>query len=188
MNRLGNCALVTSLALIVLSSACSPSRSVNAQSLKPGKDRKPAPDFTLKDVNGKVFKLSDYKGKAVLLDFWATWCGPCKMEIPWFIEFQQKYKDRGLVVLGVAEDDEGWKVVKPFAEQMKINYPIVTGNETTDALYGGIEALPTTFIIDRDGRVAVVHVGVADKEDFQNAIEKILDSPAGVERASARPE
>lgn len=157
--------------------------------MKPGKDRKTAPEFTLKDSNGKPVKLSDYRGKAVVLDFWATWCGPCKVEIPWFVEFQQKYKDRGLVVLGVASGDEYWNVIQPFAKKMRINYPLVLGNDTTADLYGGIEALPTTFIIDRQGRIAKIHIGLASKEDFQNAIEKVLDNDTGSQRASAaRPE
>ena len=157
--------------------------------MKPSKERKIAPEFTLKDSNGKPVKLSDYRGKAVVLDFWATWCGPCKVEIPWFVEFQQKYKDRGLVVLGVASGDEDWSVIQPFAKQMRINYPLVLGNDTTADLYGGIEALPTTFIIDREGRIAKIHIGLASKEDFQNAIEKVLDNDTGSQRASAaRPE
>ena len=167
---------------------CSSPRTVSAQSVKPAKDRKLAPDFTLKDASGKAVKLSDYRGKAVIIDFWATWCGPCKVEIPWFIEFQRKYKDRGLVVLGVASGDEDWTVVRPFAEQMKINYPVLQGNDTTADLYGGIEALPTTFIVDREGRIAKIHIGLASKEDFENAIEKILDSHADAQPAAAGAE
>ena len=157
---------------------CSPSRTVNAQSLKAEKDRKAAPDFELKDVDGKIVHISDFKGKAVLLDFWATWCGPCKIEIPWFIDFQRKYKDKGLVVLGVAMDDEGWKAVKPFVTEMKVNYRVVMGNDQTADLYGGVEALPTTFILDRDGKIAKTHVGLSSKEDFEDEIEKILEPPA----------
>lgn len=173
------------LVLLLIVAGCSTSRTASAQSVKPTKDRKVAPDFVLKDASGKQVKLSDYRGKAVVLDFWATWCGPCKVEIPWFVEFQRKYKDRGLVILGVASGDEGWDIVKPFATQMKINYPILLGNDATADLYGGIEALPTTFIIDRDGRVAKLHIGLASKEDFQNAIEKVLDAAPESQRTSA---
>ncbi len=177
------------LVLLLIVAGCSTSRTASAQSVKPTKDRKVAPDFTLKDASGKPVRLSDYRGKAVVLDFWATWCGPCKIEIPWFIEFQRKYKDRGLVVLGVASGDEDWNVITPYASQMKINYPLVIGNDTTADLYGGIEALPTTFIIDRDGRIAKLHIGLASKEEFQNAIEKVLDAAPESQRAStARPE
>jgi cytochrome c biogenesis protein CcmG/thiol:disulfide interchange protein DsbE len=94
------------------------------------------------------------------------------------MDFERKYKDRGFVMIGVAMDDEGWKVVKPFVEQMKMNYRVVMGNDHTADLYGGIEALPTTILIDRDGRVAGTHVGLAGKKDFQDAIEKLLETPA----------
>jgi cytochrome c biogenesis protein CcmG/thiol:disulfide interchange protein DsbE len=141
--------------------------------------RKTAPEFELKDATGKPVKLSDYKGKVVLLDFWATWCGPCAIEIPWFVEFERKYKDRGFEVLGVSMDDDGWKAIKPFADEKKINYRIVLGDDKTSDQYGGVEALPTTFVIDRDGRIASVHVGLADRKDFENAIEKLLDAGAG---------
>src|SRR2546425_133792 len=152
-------------------------RSVSAASVKPDKDRKPAPEFALKDGEGKTVRLSEYKGKVVLLDFWATWCGPCKIEIPWFVEMQRKNKDRGFEVLGVAMDDEGWEVVKPFAAQMGINYRLVMGNDQTSQAYGGVEALPTTFLIDRTGRVAATHVGLSSRKDFENGIEELLQAP-----------
>ncbi len=136
--------------------------------------RKPAPDFELKDATGKVVHLSDYKGKVVLLDFWATWCGPCGIEIPWFTEFQRKYKDRGFTVLGIAMDDSGWKDVKPFVADKKINYKIVLGDDKTSDQYGDVEALPTTFVIDREGRIASVHVGLVDKKEFDDAIQQLL--------------
>ena len=111
-------AVATALLLGYLVAGCSTTpRSVNAASVKPDKDRRPAPDFALKDADGKIVHLSDYKGKVVLLDFWATWCGPCKIEIPWFMEMQRKNKDKGFEVLGVAMDDEGWEVVKPFVAE-----------------------------------------------------------------------
>jgi peroxiredoxin len=158
--------------------ACSPARTAHAQSVKELKDRQEAPNFELKDVNGKTVKLSDFRGKTVMVDFWATWCGPCQIEIPWFMDFERKYKDQGFVVIGVAMDDEGWQVVKPFIEQMKMNYRVVIGNDHTADLYGGIEALPTTVLIDRDGRIASTHVGLAGKQEFQDAIEKLLQAPA----------
>ena len=175
------------LVVLALTFGCSSPRPVSAQSIKESKDRKQAPEFTLKDASGKTVHLSDYKGKAVLLDFWATWCGPCKLEIPWFIQFQRKYKDRGLEVLGVASGDEGWEVVKPFSDQMKINYRVLMGNDTTADLYGGIEALPTTFMIDRNGKIAAVHVGLAGKDEFEHDIEKILEPAAVDVQRSAIP-
>ncbi|MDE3198186.1 MAG: TlpA family protein disulfide reductase [Acidobacteriota bacterium] len=150
----------------------------SASAVKDVQLRKQAPDFELKDAQGKTVKLSDYKGKVVLLDFWATWCGPCGIEIPWFTEFQRKYKDRGFEVLGVSMDDDGWKAVSPFVAQNKINYRIVLGNDATGDQYGGVEALPTTFVIDRDGKIASIHVGLTSKKDFSDAIEKLLDTPA----------
>jgi cytochrome c biogenesis protein CcmG/thiol:disulfide interchange protein DsbE len=148
--------------------------------------RQTAPDFALKDVNGKTVKLSDYHGKVILLDFWATWCGPCKMEIPWFMEFERKYKDRGFAVLGVSMDDDGWQSVKPFIQEIGMNYRVMIGDERTGDLYGGIEALPTAFLIDREGRVAVEHVGVSSRREFEDGIEKLLEAPAGDKRAALR--
>ena len=152
-------------------------------------DRKPAPDFALKDADGKIVNLSDYKGKVVLLDFWATWCGPCKIEIPWFMDLQRKSKDRGFEVLGVAMDDEGWEVVKPFLTEVGVNYRVVIGNDSTAQAYGGVDALPTTFLIDRDGKIAAVHVGLASKKDFEDGIEQLLKLPpeGGGSRCCACP-
>jgi len=148
-------------------------------SVKPAKDRKVAPDFNLKDANGQAVKLSDYKGKVVLLNFWATWCGPCKVEIPWFADFEQRYRDKGFAVLGVAMDDEGWEVVKPYSEKAKINYRLVIGNDQLAELYGGVESLPTSFIVDKEGRVAKAHVGLVSKSDYENEIKELLGLPAG---------
>jgi len=148
------------------------------------KDRRLAPEFSLKDADGKTVRLSDYRGKVVLLDFWATWCGPCKLEIPWFMEFERKYKDRGFAVLGVSMDDDGWPAIKPFLQELGVNYRVVLGNEKTGDAYGGIEALPTAFLIDRDGRVAFEHVGVSSRRMFENDIEKLLEAPAGDKRAA----
>src|SRR5580700_8860946 len=109
---------------------------------------KPAPNFTVKDAQGREVSLSDYKGKVLLLDFWATWCTGCKQEIPWFMEFQTKYKTKGLTSLGVAMDEEGWPVVTPFLKQHPINYPIVVHDEAFDKMFP-IMALPVTLLIDR---------------------------------------
>jgi len=171
----------TALLLGALFIGCSTStRSVSAASVKPDKDRKEAPDFALKDGDGKVVKLSDYRGKVVLLDFWATWCGPCKIEIPWFMDMQRKDKDKGFEVLGVAMDDEGWEAVKPFAAKMGMNYRLVIGNDQTAEMYGGVDALPTTFLIDRAGKIAAVHIGLTSRKDIEDGIEQLLAAPGGI--------
>jgi peroxiredoxin len=149
-----------------------------ANTVKADQDRKPAPEFALKDADGKTVHLADYKGKVVLLDFFATWCGPCKIEIPWFMEMERKNKDRGLAVLGVSMDDEGWEVVKPFLSDLGVNYRVVIGNDSTAQLYGGVDALPTTFLIDRNGKIAAIHIGLASKKDFDDGIEQLLQAPA----------
>jgi len=170
-------AAIVGVAAILGLVACSPAGPARPI-VRENSRRTHAPDFALKDAQGRLVHLADFKGKVVLLDFWATWCGPCKIEIPWFMEFQRKYKDRGFEVLGVSMDDDGWKAITPFVNQKKINYRIVLGDDKTGDQYGGLEALPTTFVIDRNGRIASVHVGLAGKKDFADAIEKLLEDPA----------
>jgi peroxiredoxin len=148
--------------------------------------RKKAPEFSLKDATGATVKLSDFRGKVVLLNFWATWCGPCKIEIPWFVDFQQTYKDRDLVVLGVSMDDDGWESVKPYVEKHKMNYRVVIGTEELSTLYGGIDALPSTFLIDRDGRIAASYVGLVSKDEYQNDLLKILDKSKTPSKVGSR--
>lgn len=168
-------AVTLPIAAALLLGSCSSSSNVEAAD-RANTGRKHAPDFSLKDANGATVKLSDYKGKVVLLDFWATWCGPCKIEIPWFMEFEKTYKDRKFAVLGVSMDDDGWSVVKPYVEKNRINYRILLGNENTGSLYGGVDSLPTTFLIDRAGRIASTHVGLStSKSGFENEIKQLLD-------------
>jgi cytochrome c biogenesis protein CcmG/thiol:disulfide interchange protein DsbE len=152
--------------------------SLKAATLKPDKDRRNAPDFVLKDADGRTVRLSDYRGKVVLLDFWATWCDPCRYEIPWFMDMERKQKDKGFAVLGVSMDDDGWEVVKPFIARLGVNYRILVGNDETAQLYGGIDALPTTFLIDREGKIAFVHVGLGNRRDFEDGVEQLLQAPA----------
>ena len=132
-------------------------------------------NFTLKDMNGGDVALASHKGKVILLDFWATWCGPCKLEIPGFVELQTKYKDKGLVVLGVSVDDPVSKL-KPFATQFKMNYPVLVGLDRDDfqEAYGPIWGIPTTFLISRDGKLCKKHTGVSPKEQFENEIKALL--------------
>jgi cytochrome c biogenesis protein CcmG/thiol:disulfide interchange protein DsbE len=151
---------------------------LDGASLRKEKDRKRAPDFELKDAAGSTVKLSDFERKVVLLDFWATWCGPCKTEIPWFSEFAEKYRDQGFAVVGVAMDEEGWSVIRPFMEKMSIKYPVLLGTKRAAYLYGDIESLPVTFLIDRDRRVAAIHVGLAKKSQLEEQIKTLLQVPA----------
>ena len=132
-------------------------------------------DFTLKDINGKDVVLSAYKGKVILLDFWATWCPPCKIEIPGFIELYNKYRSRGFVVLGVSMDDST-SGVKPFAQKLKMNYPVLigTGRDDVDQAFGPLPGLPTSFIIGRDGKICGQHTGFAPKEQFEREIKALL--------------
>ena len=133
-----------------------------------------APDFKLKDLDGNSFSLSETKGKVVILDFWATWCPPCRMEIPHFKELYQRYKRKGLVIVGVALDRGGVPVVKSFVQTNNINYPILIGDQIVVVSYGGIRSIPTTFIIDRKGHIVEKIVGYRDKEFFESRIKKLL--------------
>ena len=171
--------LLIGCAAVGLGSLAYKRRSADAPvSVKDQSSRHLAPDFELKDGSGKLVRLSDYRGKVVLLDFWATWCGPCNIEIPWFEEFERTYKDKGFAVLGVSMDDDGWKAITPFVAEKKINYRILLGNDKTGDQYGGLEALPTTFMIDREGRIAKTFVGLSDKKEFEDVIQKLLQAPA----------
>jgi peroxiredoxin len=135
-----------------------------------------APDFQLTDHNGQTVKLSDYSGKVVVLNFWATWCGPCRMEIPGFVKLREKYYPQGAEFIGISMDQPGWKVVKPFMEEYNINYPIVLGNRQVVMAYGGITGIPTTFIINQQGEVVDKIVGYRQDSYFESAITKLLKS------------
>jgi peroxiredoxin len=141
--------------------------------LQAANEQKAAPELGLQDSVGKRANLKDYRGKVVVLDFWATWCHGCKEEIPWFSEFQRKYGDEGLSVIGVSLDEDGWKVVKPFIETEAIPYRIVLGNDAIAKAYG-IGNMPDTFLIDRDGRVAAIYVGMVDRIGIEKNIQNLL--------------
>jgi peroxiredoxin len=165
--------IVTTVALVVAFAL----PAVAPADLTPATSRKTAPDFTLTDAKGAPVKLSAYKGRVVLLDFWATWCTGCKVEIPWYVQFQSKYKKSGLSALGVSMDEEGWKSVKPFLHRHKINYPIVIGNSDMGDRFG-FSSMPATLLIDRDGKIADLHVGMVDKAAFENEIQTLLEESA----------
>jgi thiol-disulfide isomerase/thioredoxin len=135
-----------------------------------------APDFSLESLEGKTMRLSDFRGKAVLLNFWATWCGPCKIEMPWFVELQQKYGSQGLQVVGVAMDDASKEDIAKFAKEMGVNYPVLIGKEAVGDSYGGIPALPETFFIGRDGKVVDKILGLRGKAEIEDAIKKALNT------------
>ena len=166
----------------IVFTGCTTAQTKSKAKVKSEETRKAAPEFALKDVDGRNVALSDYKGKVVLLNFWATWCGPCKIEIPWFIDFEQRYKDKGFAVLGVAMDDEGLKIVKPYLDQAKINYRVLLGNDSVATMYGGVDSLPTTFVLDRTGKIASTHVGLVSKSDYEDEIVELLNK--GAERSS----
>jgi thiol-disulfide isomerase/thioredoxin len=141
-----------------------------------------APDFTLESLDGKNVKLSDLRGKAVLLNFWATWCGPCKIEMPWFVELQNEYGSQGLQIVGVAMDDSGKDEIAQFAKEMGVNYPVLLGKEAVGDEYGGVPALPESFFISRDGKIVDKIIGLRGKADIEESVRKALSA-----RPSANP-
>ncbi len=142
-----------------------------------------APDFTLKDLDGKDVSLSQFRGKVVLINFWATWCDPCRIEIPWLIEMQQKYGDKGFTVLGVAMDEEGKREVAPFVAKERFNvngqklpmsYPILLGNDAMADKFGGLLGYPTSILISRDGKIIKRITGLLTYDEISKAIESQL--------------
>jgi len=144
---------------------------------------KPAPDLTLRDLDGKDLSLAQYKGKVVLVNFWATWCEPCQVEIPWLIEMQQKYADRGFTVLGIAMDEEGASVVTPWVtkerfdvngSKSQMNYPIVIGDDAAADKFGGLLGYPTSVLINRDGKIIKRITGIISYDEISKSIESQL--------------
>jgi peroxiredoxin len=150
---------------------------LSAISVKKEQERKKAPEFELKDRDGKTVRLSDFAGKVVLLDFWATWCVPCKTTIPWFNELSAKYGPQGFTVIGVSMDADGWPVVRPFMDKMEMKYPVLLGDKRVAYLYGDVEELPLAFFIDRNHRVAAFHLGPVSRKDLEKTIKALLDAP-----------
>jgi thiol-disulfide isomerase/thioredoxin len=190
MNLKWVAAAVSSLALAVLTLNADPWHTTDMDLGAPAgaacpANAKPAKlSFTLKDLQNKDVSLASFKGKVLVLDFWATWCGPCKIEIPWFVEFQNKYGKDGLQVVGVLTEDTAAKA-RPFVKEWKMNYTILRGNdpkkeddtelrEDLDEAYGPMFGLPVTFVISRDGKVCSKHVGLSGKDVFEKEIKSLL--------------
>jgi thiol-disulfide isomerase/thioredoxin len=134
-----------------------------------------APNFSLLDLTGQRIDLSSFRGKVVLLDFWATWCDPCRDEIPHFVELQDRYRDHGLQIIGISMDDEP-EPVRDFSRRFKMNYPVAMGTANTGELYGGVFALPIAFLIGRDGRISAKHIGATDISVFEKEIVNLLQN------------
>jgi peroxiredoxin len=177
---------VTMIILSVLISSCSADKA-NGSDKKPTEQKTnraaatsqsdqyvAAPDFALEDLDGDVVRLSDHKGKVVFLNFWATWCPPCRAEIPYFIDLVEKYGDDGFEVVGIALDPHDFSKVQTFVDQQGINYTILYDTKNVQGMYGGIQSIPTTFVINRDGKVVEQIVGSRPKNVFESTIKKWL--------------
>jgi DsbE subfamily thiol:disulfide oxidoreductase len=163
---------VAAAALLALQS-CTSSRSGQAMV------GKQAPVWEVKDAQGKTFRSSDVKGKVAVVNFWATWCGPCRAEIPNLIELQKRYGPEGLVIVGISLDEEGAAVVEPFIKRLGVNYPVVIGTKAVDEAFGGVEAIPAVFVIDRDGKIVSQHEGLVAKEVLEQEIKPLLKREPG---------
>lgn len=137
-------------------------------------ERQLAPDFSLPGASGRTVQLSALRGRVVVLNFWATWCPPCREELPILVQWQREYEGRGLSVVGVSADEGGWKAVRPFLTQHRVNYPVVLGNDELYQSFGGLQSLPTTWIIDRQGRVAATYLGAVPAATLRGKIEAML--------------
>ena len=190
MKRIG-LVLVTLTAVVVFALfANRATRIPSARAAKTNQENKPtaSPDFTLRDLEDHDVSLSQFKGKVVLVNFWATWCGPCKIEIPWLVELQDKYAARGFTVLGVAMDEEGKSAVAPFVRKERfnvggtsqsMNYPIVLGNDATADKFGGLIGFPTSVLISKDGCVVKRVDGLVSYDEIDKAIQSQLEGNEG---------
>jgi|GEM_PF-272345 len=165
--------VLATLVTLIVTTSCKRTSSTD-QPTRDGMANLSSPDWEVRRLDGEAVKSSDFVGKVVLLNFWATWCAPCRMEIPSLIELQRTYADRGLVVLGVSIDEGGASVVRSTVKQAGINSPVLIANDAMLKAFGGIEAVPTSFIIDWTGHIVGKHVGFADKADFEASIKPLL--------------
>jgi peroxiredoxin len=167
-------------AALILSAALATSAQVpesivaaQSQALIPAAERKPAADFTLADLHGQELSLSQFRGKVVLLDFWAVDCGGCRIEIPWYVDFDRKYRSLGLVLIGLDMYGETPQKILPFMQQAHMDYPVAVGTDAIGARFN-LTAMPLTLLIDRQGRIAVAHAGIVDRPQFESDVRQLL--------------
>lgn len=147
-----------------------------------------APDFALRSVNGETVHLSDFRGKAILLNFWATWCAPCKILTPWLVELQNQYGPQGLQTIAIALDEDATTVeIGESADQMHVNYPVLIGNEKVAAAYGGIPAMPVCFFVGRDGKIVDRIIGLKGRSEIEDSIKKALEIQTGANNHPGAP-
>jgi thiol-disulfide isomerase/thioredoxin len=157
---------------------------------QPDLQGKAAPAFTLVDLNGKKVSLKDYKGRPVLVNFWATWCAPCKLEMPWFEEFRKKYGPQGFEILGIAEDDAGKDEIAKAVKRINVSYPILLTDSKVSTAYGGIDYLPESFYVDRNGVVETQTSGLGSKDEIEANIQRLIGAgpaPATPTKVAATP-
>jgi cytochrome c biogenesis protein CcmG/thiol:disulfide interchange protein DsbE len=177
MNTIRSSSLVLALALAASVSACAKKSADQATPAAPagrGEVGSVAPEFTLPDLEGNQVALSSLKGKVVILDFWATWCPPCKEEVPHFVNLQSKYRAQGLEVVGLSLDAGGAKDVRPFADEHDVNYTMLIANEDVAKAYGNVTMIPTTFVLDRNGKIVQRFIGATSREVFEQTIRPLL--------------
>ena len=172
-------AAALALAVALAAAGCgggnkAPEEAGRASGEPAGTEGSAAPAFTLPDLQGRSVSLADFKGKVVVVNFWATWCPPCKAEIPDFVRFQAKYRDRGLAIVGLSMDAGGAREVRPFAEEHEVNYTMLIGNDDIAQAYGGIVGIPTSFVIARDGTIVKKFVGYTDPRVWEETLEPLL--------------
>ncbi len=149
----------------------------------------PAPEFSLQSVNGETVHLADFRGQTVLIHFWATWCGPCKITMPWLVDLQNRYSARGFHVIAIALDDDASKVeIGEFVDKLRVNFPVLIGNEKVAEAYGGIPAMPVSFLVSQDGRMVETVLGISSKSELERAVKQALTIRTATESDPALPD